>query len=121
MRIVRGRRAGGNRWGVQAAGGKFQHRLNLLSRYMELLDDFLDAGAGLKIFEHRRYGHTRPAEYPRTTPFARNAFNSGALRPVESSHFSPQLNSRPYRIAATRNEAPAGWHFPRSPVTMSPD
>jgi hypothetical protein len=40
MRIGQRRCANRNRRRVEAAGGKFQHCLNLLRRYMKLLDDF---------------------------------------------------------------------------------
>src|SRR5271167_3413727 len=102
MRIVSGATASRNRRGVQAAGGKFQHGLNLLSRYMKLLDDLLDARTGLKILEHRRYRHTRAPEYPGAAPLARNALHCRTLRPIKGSHVpaSPNLSLLPRQKTA---------------------
>src|SRR5579872_2761641 len=48
MRIHRGLRSGnGDR--VKAARGKFQYRLDLFARNIELFDYFLDAGPGLEV------------------------------------------------------------------------
>ena len=33
-------------------GGEFKYRVDLFPRDVELLDDFLDAGSGFKIFKH---------------------------------------------------------------------
>jgi hypothetical protein len=57
MRIIQSGGTRRNRRRVEAAGGEFEHRLNLLPRYMKLLDDFLDARTCLKIFKNRSHGH----------------------------------------------------------------
>jgi hypothetical protein len=43
MRISRTGGARRNRGGIKAAGGEFKHGLNLLTRYVELFNDFLYA------------------------------------------------------------------------------
>src|SRR5271170_3971288 len=53
MRISRRRCANSHRRSVEAAGGKFEHGLNLLPRYVKLLDDFLYARTRLKVFKYR--------------------------------------------------------------------
>src|SRR5229473_4000616 len=37
---------------IKAAGGKFQYRVDLFPRDVELLDDFLYAGSGFEVFEY---------------------------------------------------------------------
>src|SRR5450631_4415121 len=36
---------------IETAGGKFKYRVNLFPRDVELVDNFLDAGSGFKVFE----------------------------------------------------------------------
>src|SRR5258708_3602274 len=105
MRIVRGGRGGRNLWGVQAAGGKFQHGLNLFSRYVELLNDFLDARTGLQILKDRRDRHTCAAKHPRAAAFAGNALHRRALRPIESWHISASPNLKPLAGLFRKNRA----------------
>src|SRR5271157_6011908 len=96
MRI---RQSGGTRRSrrcVEAAGGKFEHRLNLLPRYMKLLDDFLDARTCLKIFKDRSHGHAGATEYPRTTALTGDALHGGALGPIKRCHLLPP----PFIVAA---------------------
>lgn len=61
--------------GVEAAGSKFEHSLNLLSRHMKLLDDFLYARSGLKIFKNHSDGHTGVLKHPRATALAGGALH----------------------------------------------
>src|ERR1035438_5965771 len=75
-----------NRRRVEAAGGKFEHVLNLLRRHMELLDDFLDAGASLKIFKDRSDRHSGTAKHPCAAASVCHAFHGRALGPIKSSH-----------------------------------
>jgi hypothetical protein len=51
MRIRRASTVNGNGRRIQAAGGKFEHGLNLVSRDMKLLNNFLYARTRLKIFK----------------------------------------------------------------------
>src|SRR5271155_837410 len=55
------------RGSIKATGGKFQHRVDLLARDIELLDDFLYGGSGFEVQEHGGYGHTGIAKYPGAT------------------------------------------------------
>src|SRR5580658_1958607 len=71
---------------VEAAGGKFKHRLNLLPGHMKLLDDFLDARTRFEIFKYRSGGHPGSAKNPRAAAPVRNAFDGGALGPIEICH-----------------------------------
>ena len=86
MRISRCSCANGTRRGVETAGGKFEHSLNLLPRYMKLLHDFFYARTRLKIFKNRSDRHPRIAKHPCAAAPVGHAFNGGALRPVESCH-----------------------------------
>src|ERR1035437_3336493 len=85
MRISQ-RCGGGNRRCVEAASSKFEHCLNLLPRYMKLLDDFLDARTRLEIFKNRNHRHPGIAEYPCSTTSVRHAFDGGTLGPIERCH-----------------------------------
>jgi hypothetical protein len=67
-------------------GGKFEDRLNLFSRYMKLLDDFLYARTRLKIFKNRSHGHPGTAKHPCAAASVRHAFDGGTLGPIESCH-----------------------------------
>src|SRR5258708_5336247 len=57
--------ADGNR--VEGAGGKFKHRVDLFPRDVELLNDFLDAGSGFKVFKYGGHGHPGIAKHPCAT------------------------------------------------------
>jgi len=50
---------------IETAGRKLKYRGNLLPRDVELVDDFLYAGSGFKIFEHGGDGHPGIAKNPR--------------------------------------------------------
>src|SRR5271156_496558 len=67
---------GGHR--IKTARGKFQHRVDLFSREVELFDDFLDGSSGLEILEHRRDGHASITKYPCAVEPAGNTFHCGA-------------------------------------------
>src|SRR5438105_1835066 len=86
MRISQTICANRNRRRVEAAGGKFEHGLNLLPRYMKLLDDFLYTRTRLKIFKNRSDGHPGIAKHPCAAASVRHAFDGGALGPIESRH-----------------------------------
>ena len=49
----------GSCWSVEAAGGKLKYLVDLFARDVELLDDFVDRGAGFEIFEYGGDGHAR--------------------------------------------------------------
>src|SRR5579872_3157 len=89
MRIGRSGCLRRNRGHVKAAGGEFEHSLNLLTRHMKLLDDFLYARTCLKIFKNRSHGHPRVTEHPRAAALPRNALHGLALRPIEICHVLP--------------------------------
>jgi hypothetical protein len=80
------RRASKNGGRVQAAGGKFEHGLNLLPRDVELVDDFVYSGSGLKVLEDGGDGHPSIAKDPCATQSSRHAFHGAALGPIDSSH-----------------------------------
>src|SRR5947207_3466443 len=65
-----------NRWRIQAASCKFEHSPDLFRRHMELLNDFLDAGARFEILEDRRHGHPCSLKNPCAAAPARHAFHS---------------------------------------------
>src|ERR1017187_3298186 len=86
MRSSQSGGAKGNRRHVEATGGKFEHSLNLFSRYMKLLDDFLYARTRLKIFKNRSNGHPGIAKHPCAAASVRHAFDGGTLGPIKSCH-----------------------------------
>src|ERR1017187_7916048 len=86
MRISQGRCANGNRRRAEAAGGEFEHGLNLLPRHMKLFDDLLDARTRFKFFETRRHRHPGIPNHPRAAASVRYAFYGGALWPIETRH-----------------------------------
>ena len=49
-------------WSVEAAGGKLKYLVDLFARDVELLDDFVDRGAGFEVFEYGGDGHACVAE-----------------------------------------------------------
>src|SRR6266496_3872149 len=55
---------GGDRDRIKTAGGKFQDRVDLFPREVELLDDFLYGGSGFEVFEHGGYWHTGITKHP---------------------------------------------------------
>jgi hypothetical protein len=75
-------RASRNRRRVEAPSGKFEHGLNLPSRYMKLLDDFRYARTRLKILKNRSDGHPGAAKHPRAAASIRHAFHGGTLGPI---------------------------------------
>ena len=72
---------------VEAAGGKFEHSLNLLPRYMKLLDDFLYARTRFKILKNRSDGHPGIAKHPRAAASVRPLSTGWTLGPIEICHF----------------------------------
>src|ERR1700691_5837175 len=65
MSIGRGVCSGNSGWRcIQTAGGKFQYRVDLFSRDVELIDDFLYGGSRFQVFEHGGYGHSGIAKHP---------------------------------------------------------
>jgi hypothetical protein len=77
---------------IETASGKFEHGLNLLSCHMKLLDDFLHARSGLKIFKNRGHGQSGAAKYPRTAPSIRHAFDGSTFGPIEACHVLTPLD-----------------------------
>jgi len=73
-------------WSVKAAGGKLKYLVDLFARDVELLDDFVDRGAGFEVFEYGGDGHARVAKYPCTAQAAENAFDGRTLRPIKCRH-----------------------------------
>jgi hypothetical protein len=73
-------------WSVEAAGGKLKYLVDLFARDVELLDDFVDRGAGFEVFEYGGDGHARVAKYPCTAQAAGNAFDGRTLRPIKCRH-----------------------------------
>ncbi len=71
---------------VETSSGKLEHRIDLFARYVELLDDFIYAGAGLKIVEYGGDGHPGTAKHPCAAQSARHTFYGGAFGPIESEH-----------------------------------
>jgi hypothetical protein len=51
--------------GTGGAIGKFKYRVNLFPRDVGLVDNFLDAGSGSRVFEHGGEGHSGIAKNPR--------------------------------------------------------
>jgi len=70
---------GWNRRSVEAAGGKFKNRLNLLPSDIVLLDDFLDARTHFEVFKNRSNRHPGVLENPGAAAAARHALHNGAL------------------------------------------
>src|ERR1700730_6955463 len=88
--------AGTGSWGgdrVKAAGGKFKHRADLFPRDVELLDDLLDGGSCFDLFEHGGQGSPRVPKHPCAAESPRNAFDGGALGPIQSCHVLTLLSS----------------------------
>src|SRR5437867_1059917 len=92
-----------NRWRIQAASCKFEHSPDLFRRHMELLNDFLDAGARFEILEDRRHGHPCTSKNPCTAAPARHAFHYRTLRPVKCCH-----RESPFVILAHGCVSPSG-------------
>jgi hypothetical protein len=64
---------------VEAAGSKFQHRLDFLTGDGELFDDFVDGHPMLKVFKHNRNWRTTTLEQPCAANFAGDSLNGRAL------------------------------------------
>src|ERR1700739_4871833 len=76
----------GQRGSVEAAGGKLKHLVDLFARNVELLDDFVDRGAGFEVFEDSGDRHARVAKHPCTAQAIRNTFHGRTLRPIKCWH-----------------------------------
>jgi len=69
---------------VKAAGGKFDSRLNLLAiQPLKPFHDVLDIGSGFQIFEDDGDRHAGTTEYPGAAYLSWDAFDHGALGPIE--------------------------------------
>jgi hypothetical protein len=79
MRIDRGERSDGDLRRVQTAGGEFENRSNLLSRYMKLFDNFVDIRARLEVFKNGSDRHPCVFENPSAAPAVWHALHGGAL------------------------------------------
>jgi hypothetical protein len=65
---------------IKTANGKFNYSLDLFSvESVKPLHEIVDVGASLKVFKNSRYRHPRALQDPRTTDFAGNTFDYGAL------------------------------------------
>jgi hypothetical protein len=84
-----------NRRRVEAAGGKLEHSLNLLPRYMKLLNDFLYARTCLKIFKNRSDGHPGIAKHPCAAASVSHAFDGWTSGPIETCHSLTLLYRNP--------------------------
>src|SRR3984957_13970793 len=88
-------------WLLEALRHKFKHRRNLLPRHVELLHHFFDTQI-LKVLND--CGNRQPGipEHPCAADLTRNAFHSGALRPIEIRHIrSPSFQSAPRETGKT--------------------
>src|ERR1039457_3140334 len=123
MRISQGRCANGNRRRVEAAGGEFEHGLNLLPRHMKLFDDLLDARTRLKIFENRRHRHPGIPKHPRAAASVRYAFYGRGFGPIEAPQFVELLfQGTPDGSAKTSADAifkTADYPADRGPIRRS--
>ena len=59
-------RGNGGRDGIETAGGKIKNGVYLFPADVELVDYFLYAGSGFKVFEHGGDGHSGIAKHPCT-------------------------------------------------------
>src|SRR5271157_5445852 len=85
MNIHRGICSRGGDW-IKAAGGKFNYRIDLFPRDVELLYDFFYRGSGFEVFEHGGHRHPGIAKHPCAAESSRHAFNGRTLGPIESCH-----------------------------------
>ena len=72
-------------WSVEAAGGKLKYLVDLFARDVELLDDFVDRGAGFEVFEYGGDGHARIVKHPRTAQATGNAFDGRTIATNQGS------------------------------------
>ena len=73
---------------------------------MKLLDDFIDTRSGLEVLEDRSHRHARIFEHPGAAALAGDAFDGGALRPIEGCHFLPPLTQPYYHIPGLDSKLP---------------
>jgi len=71
---------------VEAPGGELKHGVDLFPRDIELLNDLFYGGSGFEVLEHGGHGHAGVLEHPCAAQSAGNAFDGGALGPIESCH-----------------------------------
>src|SRR5258707_3581368 len=69
---------------IKAAGSKFEHRIDLFARDIELLHHLLHRHSVFQVFKDGGYRQARAPKNPGATYFAGNAFHGRALRPIES-------------------------------------
>jgi hypothetical protein len=101
---------------VQTASSEFQHSLNLLPRHIELIHDFVDRGARLKVLENSGNRHPCIAKHPRAAQSSRHAFNRRALRPIQSCHgFAPPNHRNPIPQPVNRSGGPSLDRNPAQP------
>src|ERR1700722_11623498 len=72
---------------VETSSGKLEYRIDTFARYVQLLNNFVYAGAGFKVVEHGGDVHPGIAKHPRAAQSARHTFYGGAFGPIESEHF----------------------------------
>ena len=66
-------------WRIETSRRKLKHRIDLLPRYVKLLNDLVYARAGFKVFEHGGNWHPGVSKYPCAAQPVRHAFDSGTL------------------------------------------
>jgi hypothetical protein len=71
---------------VETPGREFENRVDLFPRYVELLDDIVDAGSGFEVLEYGGYRHPRVAEHPGAAESSRHSLHRGTLRPIKGGH-----------------------------------
>src|SRR5579862_4433202 len=77
-------------WLIETAGGEFDHRLHLFPvQPIEPFHNVVDIGPGFQIFEDSGHRHPGTLQNPCPAHFARDAFDGGTLRPIESAMFLP--------------------------------
>src|ERR1035437_5416680 len=109
-RMSIGRRRGLERDGwLEALGYEVKDRLDLLASHVELFHHFGDAHV-FEVLEDGCYGQAGIAEDPGATDFAGDAFDGGALRPIEIRHSRPSCFIMPQApTPPMRDEAAHEW------------
>src|ERR1700687_4360830 len=72
---------------VETSSGKLKYRVDLLARYIELLNDFVYAGSGFKVVEHGGDRHPGTSKHPCAAQSGRHTFYGGAFGPLASDPF----------------------------------
>jgi hypothetical protein len=78
---------------VKASRREFDHRDNLFMRQMEPFLNLGERGPHFQIVKYNGNRRPRVAEYPCAAASVRNAFNGGALGPIEICHIRTLFSS----------------------------